>query len=141
WSGDGLDEVPPAERAGAMAFDGALFRADQGSHGVAHHRPHLGEERANVRCEVARLSRARLEGLDRVGHARARDLPHRVGLLRRERHGDGAGRVGGWWSKSLGLMSLAQLIGAPGRGWRGRALGRAVSPREAEWRSERAVTD
>src|SRR6202022_2185401 len=84
---DAEHEVPPAVGAGPVALDGARLGADDAGDGVAHHRPHLREERADSRGDVALLARPHLEGLDGVGDAGAGDLLERFDLLGGERHG------------------------------------------------------
>src|SRR5262245_7362453 len=84
--GNGLDEVPPAEEARPMPLDRTVLGTDDGGAGVAHHRPHLGEERLDVGGEIALLARPHVERLDGIGDAGARDLLECVDLLGGQRH-------------------------------------------------------
>ena len=84
--GDAHDEVPPAVEARAVAVDGTGLGPDHAGGGVAHERPELGKEPADLRGDVALFAGPDLEGLDGIGHAGAGDLLERVDLLGRERH-------------------------------------------------------
>jgi hypothetical protein len=70
-----------------VPVDGALLRADETGGGIAHERPQLGEEAANLRRDIAFLARAHLEDLDGVGHAGAGDLLESFELLGGQGHG------------------------------------------------------
>src|SRR5437762_2359294 len=98
--GDAHDEVPPAVEARAVAVDGTGLGPDHAGGGVAHERPELGKESANLGGDVALFARPDFERLDGIGHAGAGDLLESVGLLRRERHGWSSlwvAGISGWW--------------------------------------------
>src|SRR5262249_44313542 len=79
--GDAEDEVPPPEDARAVPLDRAALGPDDRGARVADHRPHLREEGANVRRQVALLARTHLERLDGIGDAGTRDLLERIDLV------------------------------------------------------------